>query len=61
VPRYGDQKSSGIDFFIQHRWKNLTQMLGYSWSKSDERYDGFNQGEYFRRLMTSAIVFSTPV
>ncbi len=47
VPRYGDQKSSGIDFFIQHRWKNLTQMLGYSWSKSDERYDGFNQGEYF--------------
>lgn len=43
----GDEITRGVDFFVQYRNNNWTQLLAYTFSKSDERYDGYNSGAYF--------------
>jgi hypothetical protein len=43
----GNEISRGMDVFVQYQDKQWTQMLAYTLSKSDERYDGYNSGEYF--------------
>ena len=43
----GDEITQGIDFFVQYRNNNWTQLLAYTLSKSEERYTGYNSGEYF--------------
>ncbi len=43
----GDETSRGLDFFVQYQDKQWTQMLAYTLSKSEERYEGYNSGEYF--------------
>ena len=43
----GDEITRGVDFFVQYRNNNWTQLLAYTFSKSDERYESYNSGEYF--------------
>lgn len=43
----GNEISRGLDVFVQYQDKKWTQMLAYTLSKSDERYDGYNSGAYF--------------
>ncbi len=43
----GDEVIRGIDVFVQYRSNNWTQILAYTLSKSKERYEGYNSGEYF--------------
>ena len=43
----GNETCRGLDVFVQYQDKQWTQMLAYTLSKSEERYDGFNSGEYF--------------
>lgn len=43
----GNEINKGIDVFIQYQGTQWTQMLAYTLSKSRERYEEFNGGEYF--------------
>lgn len=43
----GDEITRGVDFFVQYRNNNWTQLLAYTLSKSEERYENYNSGEYF--------------
>jgi len=43
----GNEISRGMDVFLQYQSTQWTQILAYTLSKSEERYDGYNLGQYF--------------
>lgn len=43
----GNEITQGIDVFLQYQANRWTQMLAYTLSKSEEKYEGINMGEYF--------------
>lgn len=43
----GNEKSRGVDLFLQYQDNQWTQMLAYTVSRSEERYEGYNGGTYF--------------
>lgn len=43
----GEGLSYGIEFFFKKRYGKTTGWLGYTWSKSERRFDGLNDGEWF--------------
>lgn len=43
----GNEINQGADVFVQYQDARWTQMLAYTLSRSKERYEGYNMGEYF--------------
>ncbi|HET6559712.1 MAG TPA: TonB-dependent receptor [Prolixibacteraceae bacterium] len=43
----GNEINQGLDVFVQYQDARWTQMLAYTLSRSKERYEGYNMGEYF--------------
>lgn len=43
----GNEINQGMDVFVQYQDARWTQMLAYTLSRSKERYEGYNKGEYF--------------
>jgi hypothetical protein len=44
---FGSGRSYGAEWFIKKRTGALTGWLGYTWSKSDRRFDDIMQGRWF--------------
>ncbi len=44
---FGEGLSYGIEFFFKKRYGKTTGWIGYTWSKSERRFDGLNDGNWF--------------
>lgn len=43
----GQGRSYGVEFFFKKKYGSTTGWIGYTWSKSQRRFDGLNNGEWF--------------